>query len=311
MDFFISKDILSNPCMGNYELLTYYYLKALAPFKEIEKYCINMNNLIYIIYGKRKVSQEIRQNIYGAINRLLDEGMIKGECCGRGEYIIESTSMYVDTHKQNFVAVNIEDVQTIMRSNLSVRVPLVRYYIYLISTINSQTAVRNNEGNTKKNVIGNQTQDYLSGLTGNSVWTIRRYNQLLEDMKVVYIYRAEDFLLSNNQVKQLPNVYGRYSDKEYIIQYGKELQEQNRSRNYTRPKLAQSDNKRRLYKMYYWLCQGKEYSESEIREIYEYVITENEKYRKLAESKQDKRYLEKLKDETVFAKYPFLFQGEE
>ena len=310
MKIFIPEEVLSEH-MDNYEILAYCYLKILTPLKEIKKYYISMNMLLYTVYEREDVSQDIRQSMYTAVNSLFNRGIVKGYRCGRQSYIVDNALMYVDTQKQHFVSIEIEDIFTIMHSNNKVRVPLVRYYIYLMSTRSSKILVHDKANVSRNYIIGNQTQDYLSSLTGNSVWTIRRYNQLLEDMNVVYIYRAEDFLLSNNRVKQLPNVYGRYSDKEYIIQYGKDLQEQNRSRNYTRPKLNQSDNKRRLSKKYYWLCQGKEYSESEIREIYEYVVSENEKYRKLAESKQDKRYLEKLKDETVFAKYPFLFQGEE
>lgn len=310
MNIFIPEEVLSEH-MDNYEMLAYCYLKILTPLKEIKQYYISMNMLLYTVYEREDVSQDIRQSMYTAVNSLFNRGIVKGRRCGRQSYIVDNALMYVDTQKQHFVSIEIEDIFAIMRSNNKVRVPLVRYYIYLMSTRSSKILVHDKANVSRNYIVGTQTQDYLSSLTGNSVWTIRRYNQLLEDMNVVYIYRAEDFLLSNNRVKQLPNVYGRYNDKEYIIQYGKELQEQNRSRNYTRPKLAQSDNKRRLYKMYYWLCHGKEYSESEIREIYEYVITENKKYRKLAESKQDKRYLEKLKDETVFAKYPFLFQGEE
>lgn len=52
------------------------------------------------------------------------------------------------------------------------------------------------------------------------------------------------------------------------------------------------------------------YSENDILEVYNYVISENEKYEKLYEKNNYDGYLEKIRDLTVFDKYDFIKKGE-
>ena len=311
MKIFIPKELTDCANIYQYELLVYCYLKLLCPLQEVDSYHLDINDIIYAIYRKTDIGQNIRGNIYEALNNLIDTGNITGERSGNTRYIIKTDSLQVDIKQEKFIIADSNDIRAIMATGHILRVPLVRYYIYLMRTINADIKVYGYDGKSRKNVVGNQTQHYLAYIMRSSVPTVMRYNKLLEDMKVIYIHRSNDFIVREGRVRQMANVYGRYADREYIDKYAESLKEQLHSYNHFKPRLDEANNKRRLSKMYFWLCKGKEYSDGEVREIYEYVVADNKMYRNLAESESDTRYLEKLKDETVFAKYPFLFQGEE
>ena len=297
---------MQNPHVQHYELLTYCYLKVLCPLQEIEEYYISMDSLLYAMYKKTDVGKKTRCRVYEAMQNLIDTGVISAERHDRCGYLIETQSLCFDTSKEHFVIVYSEDMDAIMKSDCTVRVQLVRYYIYLMSTISSKISVYNDEGIPKNNIIGNQPQIYLSYLTGISTHTIMRYNRILEDIRVIYIYRANDFFVTDNGLKQITNVYGRYADKEYLIKYGNNLKEQYGSYNHAYKTKSETNTKRRLAQMYIQLCKGKTYLDDEIREIYDYIISQNKKYRSLAESEQNKSYLENIKDETVFRQFEFL-----
>ena len=55
---------------------------------------------------------------------------------------------------------------------------------------------------------------------------------------------------------------------------------------------------------------GKKYSEQDIKEIYNYVIDENEKYERMYAKNKCEDYLEKIRDTKVFEKYDFLKEKE-
>ena len=307
MKIFIPKELTDRADINQYELLVYCYLKILCPLQEIDLYHLDINDIIYAIYHKTDVGQRIRENIYDALNNMIETGSIAAERSGKTRYIVKTDSLQVDVKQSKFIIADSNDIRTIMASRNMLRASLVRYYIYLMRTINADIKVYGYDGKSKKNVVGNQTQDYIAYIMRSSVHTIRRYNKLLEEMKVIYIHRANDFILTDDGLRQLNNMYGRYTDREYIDKYAESLKEQMHSYNHFKPRLDEANNKRRLSKMYFWLCKGKEYHEDEVREIYEYVVADNKMYRNLAKAENDTRYLEKLKGETVFTKYPFLF----
>ena len=51
---------------------------------------------------------------------------------------------------------------------------------------------------------------------------------------------------------------------------------------------------------------GNNYSERDIEEIYNYVITENEKYERMYLKNKCEDYLDKIRDTEIFKKYDFI-----
>ena len=128
-------------------------------------------------------------------------------------------------------------------------------------------------------------------------------------MKVVYIYRANILVLDGNAVKHTSNIYGRYADKEYIIKYGEDVKQQRGAHNCFESQQDKANRGRSLSMKYRWMCQGRQYSKAEKQEIREHIDEYNKKCEKLAETKQNKRYLENIKDVGIFNQN--VFQGEE
>ena len=59
-----------------------------------------------------------------------------------------------------------------------------------------------------------------------NVKTAYRYNEILQNLGLIYVYKAGDFLEVTDKndirsIKSISNTYGRYKDKDIIIQEGK------------------------------------------------------------------------------------------
>ena len=306
LNILIPERVLNHPNVDSYELMAYCYLRALTAVSDFDEYCLSTDSIFFAMYQRQIIGKKTRANILKAINNLIDLGFVDGERYSKTLYFIQRQSLIVDQMNERYTIIHFDDIQRIMASDSPIKPQLVKFYIYLMSKINSKITVYDVSGEEKKNIIGMQPQQYLSHITGMSTHTIMRYNRILEDMEVIYVCRSNDFIVTDSGLKQFANVYGRYADKEYLIKYGNSLKEQYGSYNHTYKKKTETNTKRRLAQMYLQLCKGKMYSEEEIKEIYDYITAQNQKYRNLAQSEQNNHYLENIKDETVFRQFEFL-----
>lgn len=298
--------------VDNYALVVYAYLNILMPLQEVEEYYISLNTLLFTIYRTTSISTRVRENIWRGLCTLHNLGYFKGDRVNKNAYIINTQSLRLDTQSQKFIIIYLDEVFKIMTSNIHNKPSLFSYYLFLIGTINSQITVYLENGKYKKNIIGNQTISQLSLLSGISAHTVMRNNTRLEELDVIYIHHSDDvFVNGKNNIKKLTNIYGRYNDQEYIEKYVNDYKAHFQSHSYLKKERTLANNDRRLSKMYYWLCKGKEYSKSEIQEIYDYITALNKKYENLSVKEQDDSYLAKIKDESIFKQFEFLkMEGE-
>ena len=178
-----------------------------------------------------------------------------------------------------------------------------------MGTISSSITVFLHNGENKNRVVGNVSIDYLSKLSGISERTIIEYNKLLESNDLLYVYRQKDFILDNkNGVKSLSNIYGRVCDMEYINRYAQNQKEHKKSYKYLKSDNEKANNKRRLAQMYVQILKEKDenYSKKDILDVYQYVVSENFKYKNMYEENSYSGYLEKIRDLTIFDKYDFI-----
>ena len=186
---------------------------------------------------------------------------------------------------------------------------LLRYFIFVIGTINWNITVYLPNGEYKNGVVGNFTIDYLAEKAGISKRSAIEYNKILEKEKLLYIHRQNDFVIDDkNNIKSLSNIYGRASDIEYITTFAKNQQKHYESYRYLENNNKKANNKRRLAQMYQQLLRGggKDYTEKTIADIYNYVIEENQKYERMYEKNKCEDYLDKIRDTDIFDKYEFL-----
>lgn len=184
----------------------------------------------------------------------------------------------------------------------------------MISTINHNATYYDVMGNTYNNFVGFMTNDYIGSLCGvTSYTTYDKYNHLLEDNEMIYIYRHYVLIRDEKgQLKNLPNHYGRYKNKELIIGYsvnkgnfelGEEIIEK------------RANESRSLMQKYYCMVRyGTEYPEKETKRIHRYVHYRNQqnekKYKRAIEKGYSgEEFLDKIVSENIFCKYEYLFEN--
>lgn len=240
------------------------------------------------------------------LNELIENNIIKEINKVQKHYILDCSNLWIDTNNSNYTIITFNEVIKIFEIENVNNFSLLRYYIYLIGTISNKITVYLEDGQYKNHVIGNFTIEYLSQLTGISKRTIIDYNKILENNKLIYVYRQNDFIINEeNNIKQLPNVYGRFKDIQYINTFANNQKKFKESYKYVKNNIEKINNKRRLAQKYQQLLKGggKNYSKEEIQEIYYYVINENKKYYNTYDKTKNENILDKIRDVQIFEQF--------
>lgn len=306
----IPKSISENHEYSNYALIVYCLLQELSVPTQLPIQCITCNQLSYYLTGE--ISQQrnrITDYIKCGINELEEKKIIIKQKEVSKHYILDCHNLWIDTNSGNFTKIFFNEVQQIFRIKNVNNFTLLRYFIFIIGTLNWNITVYLANGEYKNGILGNFTIDYIAEKVGISARSAIEYNKILEKEKLLYVYRQKDFVIDEeNNIKSLSNIYGRYCDMEYIETFANNQKEHKQSYRYKKNNQEISNNKRRLAQMYQQLLKGKgeNYTENEILEIYNYVISENQKYERMYEKNECEDYLNKIRDVHIFDQYKFL-----
>lgn len=306
----VPKKIYEDRSLSHYAITTYCMLKNLHLHSPIFSQCISLQELIYQITDK---IPDRRNRIYSYIEQGVEELHFSNHIQIKGvqqkHYLLDCDNLCFDTAEGNFSNVSFEEVRKIFQVKGVNNYCLLRYFILLMGTLVAKITVTLPDGNSKSGIISNFPISYLAKQMDVSTKTIMDYNKVLEDAKLIYIYRQNDFVLDeNNSLKTLSNIYGRYEDKEYIKTFAHNQRQYNKSYRHTDENYNNANQKRRLAQMYQHICKGKydDYSEDEIIAVYNYVLSENKKYEELYDKTQYDGYLDKIRDIDVFEHFNFL-----
>ena len=256
---------------------------------------------------KRKA--QITNHLQCGLDELLENNIISEIDQYQKYYILDCSNLWIYTEKDYFSSITFKDVKKIFQINNINNFLLLRFYITIIGTISNTIKVCLVNGDYKTGVVGNLTIDYLAELTGISTRTVIDYTKILEEVGLLYVYRYKDFTLDKEEgIRRLTNVYGRLSDKEYIDTFAISQQKHKDSYKYKESNVEKANKRRRLAQMYQQLIKGngKNYTRETIIEIYNYVVSENEKYERMYEKNQYEDCLNKIRDTDIFEKYDFL-----
>jgi hypothetical protein len=275
----------------------------------MDKQCVTPFQLAYLLTKNEHPHKYMLNYIKCGLDELIKENVLVKINEVQKHYIIDCSKLWVDTDSEKFTIITFQEIEKIFRIENVNNFLLLRYFIYLIGSLSSKIDVWLDACQHKARVVGMLTLDQLSNLSGISVRSIIDYNKILEESGLIYIHRQNDFVLDKeNNIKQLPNIYGRTCDKLYIDAFAANQKNFNRSYRYVEKNIVSVNNNRRLAQMYQQLLKGKgeNYSDSEILDIYNYVIAENKKYMKTYEKSGDESCLKKIRDVEVFKKYDFI-----
>lgn len=306
----IPKSISDSKEYSNYAITVYCLLQELSVPSQLPVQCVTCDQLVFYLTGdisqrRNKVSDYIKCGI----RELTDNNIVQKIEEFSKHYVLDCNNLWIDSSQGNFTKIYFNEIQKIFSVKNVNQFSLLRYFILLVGTLSGKITVYLHNGEYKNCVVGNFTIEYLSQLSGIGERTIIEYNKLLEENKLIYIHRQNDFLLEeNNGIRQLPNVYGRYCDSEYVDIFAKNQKQHNDSYNYKKNNHEKANTKRKFAQMYLQLLKGRgqKYSEREILNIYKYVLEENKKYEMMYEKEKNENYLDKIRDVEIFNKYDFL-----
>lgn len=260
------------------------------------------------------VQRRFVESIKTGLTELIDQNFVTVIEAKGQNLVIDCSNLFITEDNEYFTIITYDELQKIFKLNIKNNFALLKYFISLIGTISSSIDVWIDAYQHKCRVVGNLTMDYLSQLFGISERTIIRYNKILEDAGLLYIYRSNDFLINNDtgKLSRLTNIYGRPENKIYIDTYAIKQQKYKESYRYIENNITKANNKRRLAQMYNQICKNKDskYSEEDIKRVYAYVIQENHKYKATYQKNNDESCLEKIRDIQVFDKYGFITKEE-
>ena len=308
----IPKSLTGDAHFSNYAIATYCVLQALYVPTQLGKGCITPQQIAYFLTDNMdcfKRKSQITNHIQCGLDELLENNIISKIDEYQKYYILDCSNLWIDTENDYFSRITFEDVKKIFQVKGINNFLLLRFYITLIGTVSNTIKVYLVSGDYKSSVVGNLTIDYLAELSGISNRSVIDYSRILEEIGLLYVYRHEDFTLNGEEgIRRLANVYGRPSDKEYIDTFAVSQQKHKDSYRYRESNIEKANSKRRLAQMYQQLLKGKgeKYTKSDIIEIYNYVISENEKYERMYEKDKYEEYLDKIRDTDVFEKYDFI-----
>lgn len=207
VDIGIRKDL--QPQYTGEEIAVFLILNYLQNDKN-DNLFISVDAIGYFLTGKF-IDSQVDKNLIKGIKKGF-EGLRKEEDISileqnRNNYIINSKSCRIDTKKNNFIIVHLWEIQKIFSSLGAYGFNVLRFFVNIIGTIN---------GNSKS---WHMTQDDMVLNWNFSKNTVNEYLFKLEELELLYTFRSRA-RRTDNPYHRVGNVYGRYKDKDLIIQEG-------------------------------------------------------------------------------------------
>jgi len=227
---------------SNESIISYMFIQAICSGSYVNEMPISIDMIVVMMYGD-DVPRKARQMIDDGISELINNNVISGRKYSSSIYMIECNSCNPDGR---FAAVSLSDVIIILRSEIYKKLSHIKYLSLLMISRSSKL---------KNGKVCNLPIKYFADKLGVSSRTIMRYNEALSEINVIYILKPLGCNFTNNkEIYTLPNIYGRYVDKEYIDAYVDEID----------------------LKKYRMIIKKKKLSKEEITSINEYVKRHNE-----------------------------------
>ena len=209
VDIGIRKDL--QPQYTGEEIAVFLILNYLQNDKT-DNLFISVDAIGYFLTG-RFIDSQCDKNLIKGIKKGF-EGLKKEEDIiileqNRNNYIIDSKSCRVDTKKYKFIIVHLWEIQKIFSSLGAYGFNVLRFFVNIIGTIN---------GDSKS---WHMTQDDMVLSWGFSKNTVNEYLHKLEELELLYTFRSKA-RKADEPYHRVGNVYGRYKDKDLVIQEGEQ-----------------------------------------------------------------------------------------
>ena len=307
MNVFIDKDMLENKKITSEGFCVYVALKYILDEKknierELQVEYVDVNRICLILYGNMNFNRYFSQNVAEGINNLLEKKVINLKQHCKNGYILNMKELefHVKTKDSDVGNYYIQISDALIHKVMSIKTKsnkfnLLKYLCCMISTFFHGESIDYNI----KNKVGMMNIDYLSEISGVSAKQLinktNGYNKILEENKIIYIYRSNDYRENEfGGYQNFNNVYGLYENLDVIKKYGISLERSYGVLHKENKHIKEKDKTRGLnHRMarrishllsdgYY---SGKQYSQEEIIDMYEWALNKYEKDKEEAKYK--------------------------
>ena len=318
---FLKNDLITGNTLTQDGVLAYIALRTLID-ESIPLYnktsstdCISVNRLAYSLIGEMDYEKALIDSLVRGIAELASGEWIsirKDLSTNKNyEYVLDIEKLWLDKENDKFTVVYLDDIYKIMTckdniDKMDKKLRILKYFVTLVSTFDWSLDGK----------IGYMSEEYIAGLANIAVRTLQRYNVILAEKQILYIYKSNDKVRSDDKLKQIKNCYSRYEDKDACEQYASNYENMYGVEHtivQTKKNKEQADNNRRLAQIYNRIREGHadDYDEATIRKVYNYVSNKNktlyEKYDDaIAKGYTGEDYLNQIKDEDIFEQFDFL-----
>lgn len=319
MDVFLESKIICDKKLSSNAIAAYTALRIMQNLNT-NRYYVNIKLLTFQLTDDITFSRKYVERLSDGLNELIIKkyiGIVTNNA--DKDYILDISNLIIDNNsdgskdKNYFVIIGSDEIHKIM--NLDSRLDkfsVLRYFVCMLSTVNYSATYYDVMGKEYYNFVGFMTNDYIGSLCGvTSYTTYDKYNHLLEDNELIYIFRHSVMLRDEKgQLKNLPNHYGRFKDKELIIGYA--VNRENFELGEDAVDKRANESRSLMQKYYCMVKYGTEYPKKEVRRIYRYVHYRNQQNEKNYKQAIEKGYsgeefLDKIVPEDIFYKYEYLF----
>ena len=328
---FLKKDLVTGYKLTQDGVLTYIALRVIMD-ESIPLYdkmsvvdCISVNRMAYALIGSQEKYEKVfldslQRGIYelqlANVIRVLQNFSTKTS----NEYLLDFSNLYLDTEKEQFVTIFSEEIYKILACEevMKKKISMLKYFVAIVSTFNWSKSMKKLQGK-----IGAMSMEYIALQADISSRICIRYNDILSEMKMIYVYKSNDKERVGDKLRQIKNCYSRYADKDACEEYASNYENWYGSQHIivrTQKNKEQADNNRRLAQIYNRICDGygDTYDEETIRKVRKYIVNKNKTLQEEIDAKHaqeymtdsDRRWVENLesqiKDESIFEQFDFL-----
>ena len=282
---FLNNTVIKDISLNDYEIAVYVALRSIYDSQKGLQY-ITYNAITFELYNTLKIPRRSLQHIKNALNSFADKGLIKKtDTYSTTEFIVDMSSLYFEKDVEKgifYTVITLEDVNRIMNIDTTKdNFAILRYFVILISSICHDKGTYDHTVGCCEHTdfVGFMTIDTLANWCGTTKARIIDYNDILEKEKIIYIYRHKQNKKDKEtgQIMSFANHYGRYEDKQWIIQFANEyVATFNLKENETLVKANKSKTNKRYAAIYNLLVRDFEkyagnYSNEELIETYRYI----------------------------------------
>lgn len=302
------KYVTGTKALSKKALTCYIALKRIYNNSKESNYYISMNMLCYQLLGKYDkdiYNRNFIDDLQIGLNELINNNIVSYvDVISKREFILDLSHLYLDTkkakeNKEYFTIINDSDIHNIMNNCKADKFNVCRYFIYLVGTFVKISY------NDKSYKTGFMKIEYMADELDTTSNSIINYNTILEDNKVIVIYKAK-FNMRNKttgEINGITNTYGLYKDKDIIPKIGKDHEiEYGYDKDDRKIIKAKGNLTRSWVSKYNYFCKGKEYSDEDIKQMYLIIRDLNKRNLQKYGKNNNKNH---LKDLSVFKDYDF------